>query len=220
MTSRQHDPRDPLIRPFPRHTDAPGVPGVPGVPSRLPLAAAYVTLAGADWLASASPFPRSVHALWIDCPAHPVVLPCGVAFDVVSLPDLFGRRVLERLWEKGPGSGPVAAQRGRLQLFAAPGTAQRLPALLGWEEWSRAMPPLLCHGTGDTVTLPPLYPPGADEPVPPPSRWVVAPEVRYPWLPDAEALLWACVRVARAEAGSPLAELPRRAADRAPEPAL
>ncbi|MFE0046841.1 bifunctional DNA primase/polymerase [Streptomyces albireticuli] len=173
--------------------------GPPG-PRTQPPTAAYVTLAGADWLASASRFPRSVHALWADNPAAPLVLPCGTVFDVVGVPALFGRRVLDRLWAGGPGSGPVAVQRGRLLLFAAPGTAQRLPALLGWEEWARAMPPLLCHGTGDAVTVPPLYPQGEEEPVPPASRWLVAPEVRHPWLPDAEVLLWACVRVARAAA--------------------
>ncbi|MCC3773247.1 bifunctional DNA primase/polymerase, partial [Streptomyces sp. UNOC14_S4] len=126
--------------------------------------AAPVTLAGADWLASATPEPYRVHAQWAENPAAPVVLPCGTVFDVVGLPALFGRKVLDRLWAGGPGSGPVAAQRGRLLVFASPGTAQRLPALLTWEEWARAMPPLLCHGTGDAVTAPPLYPPAEDEP--------------------------------------------------------
>jgi hypothetical protein len=279
--------------------------------------AAYVTSAGADWLASASPFPRSVHALWAHRPATPVVLPCGTAFDVVSLPPLFGRRVVSRLWTDGPGTGPVAAQRGRILLFATPGTAQRLPALLGWEEWGPAAPTLLCHGRGDTVTIPPLYPPDppepagdpphsvpgpadhperrlpgrpglpaghtaahtavpgrpasdrprsdphvsdhpqpdrreADHPQPGPSpdqrgpdqqpgpevgprsarpdpsagdvralqpaapagRWLVAPDVRRPWLPGAEALLWACVRTVRADASG----LGRRAVTSAPAP--
>ncbi|MFC5720400.1 bifunctional DNA primase/polymerase [Streptomyces gamaensis] len=177
-------------------------PPVPPSPSSS-TPAVWVPLAGADWLASASPHPRAVHALWAEQPDAPAVLPCGRAFDVVGVPALFGRRVLDRLWAAGPGSGPVAAQRGRLLLFAAPGTAQRLPALLAWEEWARAMPPLLCHGVGDAVTVPPLYPPGEDEPVPPSCRWLIAPEARHPWLPGPEALLWACVRVARAEAGSP-----------------
>ncbi|GAA0458261.1 bifunctional DNA primase/polymerase [Streptomyces sp. NPDC046215] len=195
-------PRDePLIRPrepLPERRPRIPQPRLPHTP------ATYVTLGGADWLASASPHPHSVHALWAESPAAPIVLPCGTAFDVVGVPALFGRRVLDRLWTNGPGSGPVAAQRGRLLLFAAPGTAQRLPALLTWEEWARAMPPLLCHGTGDAVTVPPLYPPGEDEPAPPASRWLVAPEARHPWLPDAEGLLWACVRVARASADTAL----------------
>lgn len=162
--------------------------------------AACVTPAGADWLASASRFPRSVQALWSDNPTACLVLPCGSAFDVISAPTLFGRRMLDRLWSAGPGSGPVAAQRGRLLVFAAPGTAQRLPALLGWEEWAgrgEALPPLLCHGVGDAVTVPALCPPGESEPAPPPTRWLVAPEARHPWLPGPDVLLWACVRASR-----------------------
>ncbi|MBZ4319297.1 bifunctional DNA primase/polymerase [Streptomyces huiliensis] len=157
-----------------------------------------VSAAGAEWLASASPLPRSVLALWGADPGSTLLLPCGRAFDVIGVPALFGRRMLDRLWSDGPGSGPVAAQQGRLLLFAAAGTAQRLPALLGWEEWARAVPPLLCLGTGDAVTVPPPYPPDGTEPVPPASRWVVAPDVRHPWLPGPDVLLWACVRTARA----------------------
>ncbi|MGP8301613.1 bifunctional DNA primase/polymerase [Streptomyces inhibens] len=178
--------------------------------------AAYVTLAGAEWLASASPHPDEMHALWATQPAAPSVLPCGSAFDVINAPALFGRRMVDRLWSDGPGSGPVAAHRGRILLFAAPGTAQRLPALLVWEEWAGAVPPLLCHGSGDAVTVPPLHPrlgtadaaradgalPAIDDPVgAAASRWLVAPDVRNPWLPGPDVLLWACVRAARSVAG-------------------
>lgn len=97
--------------------------------------AAQVTAAGAAWLAGAAPYPRSTLAQWEEHPTAPGVLPCGSAFDVVNVPALFGRRMLERLWAEGPGSGPVATHRGRMLLFAAPGTAQRLPSLLAWEEW-------------------------------------------------------------------------------------
>ncbi|GAA2396868.1 bifunctional DNA primase/polymerase [Streptomyces glaucosporus] len=167
--------------------------------------AAYVTPAGADWLASASAFPRSVHALWSVRPGTPGVLPCGTAFDVVSVGTLFGRRMLDRLWTAGPGTGPVALHGGRMLLFAEPGTAQRLPALLRWREWqgggsgsgdraAETIPPLLCYGFGDAVTVPPPVP---GEGCPPGTRWLVAPDVRHPWLPGADALLWACVRAAR-----------------------
>ncbi|MEC3994364.1 bifunctional DNA primase/polymerase [Actinacidiphila sp. DG2A-62] len=184
---------------------------------------ASVTAEGAAWLASASAFPRSVEALWSARPSTPSVLPCGTAFDVVNVPALFGRRVLEQLWAQGPGSGPVAVHRDRLLLFAVPGAARRLPALLRWEEWSAAVPPLLCHGAGDAVTVPPLYGPlpgegrdggdsrdggdGGDGPAGSAgaSRWVVAPDVRHPWLPTAEVLLWACVRAARRTGTSPAA---------------
>ncbi|MET9520952.1 bifunctional DNA primase/polymerase [Streptomyces coeruleorubidus] len=166
--------------------------------------ASYVTPDGAAWLASAGTYPRSTLALWEERPGAPVVLPCGSVFDVVSAPAMFGRRMLDRLWDDGPGSGPVAEFRGRMLLFAAPGTAQRLPALLEWEEWgaggrTRPVPPLLCHGTGDAVTVPPTT--GVDSPSGASgragARWLVAPDCRQPWLPGPEVVLWAAVRAAR-----------------------
>ncbi|MFJ5993643.1 bifunctional DNA primase/polymerase [Streptomyces sp. NPDC092370] len=186
--------------------------------------ASDVTPAGAAWLASAGTYPRSTLALWVERPDAPVVLPCGSVFDVVSAPAMFGRRMLDRLWDDGPGSGPVAEFRGRMLLFAAPGTAQRLPALLEWEEWGArdrreahrtdAVPPLLCHGIGDAVTVP-APSQSASTPGPAPaartgsgsggatipsrsgSRWLVAPDTRQPWLPGPEVVLWAAVRAAR-----------------------
>ncbi|MFG2477201.1 bifunctional DNA primase/polymerase [Streptomyces fagopyri] len=256
--------------------------------------ASGVTPDGAAWLASAGTYPRSTLALWEDRPTAPVVLPCGTTFDVVNVPAIFGRRMLDHLWDEGPGSGPVAVFRGRMLLFSAPGTAQRLPSLLEWEEWGArgaegsrdtwdswhsggidgidgiddgdgtggiddiagtdgiddfrdpreprgqrggpgdvrpsgvtggpacpgglgrvgAIPPLLCHGTGDAVTVPALRDGGTacvrspgdgtgpDPAARPESRWLVAPDTRHPWLPGAEILVWAAVRAARATASA------------------
>lgn len=167
-----------------------------------------VTTDGAAWLASAETYPRSALAHWRSRPTAPAVLPCGSVFDVVSVPAVFGRRMLDRLWDEGPGSGPVAAHRGRMLLFAAPGTAQRLPSLLEWEEWGSAVPGVLCHGTGDAVTVPPMAQEHRENPASGrreghlESRWLVAPDARHPWLPGPEVVLWACVRAARAAAGS------------------
>ncbi|MEU4036567.1 bifunctional DNA primase/polymerase [Streptomyces collinus] len=158
------------------------------------------TSEGAAWLASAGTYPRSTLALWRERPDAPLVLPCGTAFDVISAPAVFGRRMLDRLWDDGPGSGPVAVVRGRTLLFAAPGTAQRLPSLMAWEEWGSqradAVPSLLCHGTGDAVTVPALD--SGDSPATGGCRWLVAPDTRHPWLPGPEVVLWAAVRAARA----------------------
>ncbi|MGF0176252.1 bifunctional DNA primase/polymerase [Streptomyces sp. Marseille-Q5077] len=164
--------------------------------SNAPFSPASLTADGAAWLASAEPYPRSTRALWDEQPTAPVVLGCGSVFDIVSAPAIFGRRMVDRLWEEGPGSGPVAMLRGRMLLFAAPGTAQRLPSLLRWEELGRVgdVPPLLCHGAGDAVTVPG----GSAADTPSGSRWLVAPDTRSPWLPGPEVLLWAAVRAARA----------------------
>ncbi|WPO73601.1 bifunctional DNA primase/polymerase [Streptomyces sp. KN37] len=178
-------------------------------PARTSRDACRVTAEGAAWLASAETYPRSALSHWRARPTAPAVLPCGSAFDVVSVPAVFGRRMLDRLWEEGPGSGPVAAHRGRMLLFAAPGTAPRLPSLLEWEEWGRAVPSVLCHGTGDAITVPPLTTAAdttAEDAAPEnarlDSRWLVAPDTRHPWLPGPEVMLWACVRAARSVASS------------------
>ncbi|MER7516064.1 bifunctional DNA primase/polymerase [Streptomyces sp. NPDC126499] len=153
---------------------------------------ARVTEEGAAWLASATARPCDTLARWQERPTAPAVLSCGRVFDVVNVEPIFGRRMLDRLWAEGPGSGPVAVHRGRMLLFAAPGTAQRLPALLDWEEYGDTVPRPLCHGTGDAVTVPPLTPQDTSGP-----RWLVAPDTLGPWLPGPEVLLWACVRAAR-----------------------
>jgi hypothetical protein len=158
----------------------------------------YVTVAGEAWLASASDYPRSLRALRESRPCAPTVLPCGRTFDVVNMPSLFGRRVLDELWAAGPGCGPVATHRGRILLFAQVGTADQLRTLLTWEEWARELPPLLCHGQGDAVTVPPVQRALDGPPDPGNSgRWIVAPDTLDPWLPGTAALLRACVRAAR-----------------------
>lgn len=123
--------------------------------------AAYVTPAGADWLASASASPRGVQALWAGDPTAAVTLPCGTAFDVISMDALFGRRVVGRLWTDGPGTGPVAARGGRVMLFATPGTAQRLAgaARLGGVGCDRSPAALLRAGRrGDRAAAVPAGP--------------------------------------------------------------
>jgi hypothetical protein len=153
------------------------------------------------WLASSSTNPRSTQALWADRPSAPIVLPCGGVFDAVSLTGLSGRRVLEQLWTSGPGTGPVAAHRGRVLLFTAPGTAQRLPSLIAWEEWGSPVPPVLCHGPGDAITVPPVSSGGV--PAPPATRWLVAPATGNPWLPTTDVILWACRRTANTGGETP-----------------
>lgn len=161
----------------------------------------YVTVAGEAWLASASEYPRSMRALWESRPWAPAVLPCGRAFDVISMPAVFGRKVLDELWASGPGCGPVASFRGRTLLFVQPGAAPRLRSLLAWEEWAREVPPLLCHGQGDAVTVPPMQRmvDAPDSPGTGAGRWIVAPDSTEPWLPGAAVVLWASVRAARGD---------------------
>ena len=172
----------------------------------------YVTVAGAAWLASASEFPRSTKALLLTRPWAPITLPCGRVFDVLTLPGLFGRRVLDALWTSGPGYGPVASRLGRTLLFARVGTAERLHSLLSWEEWAPEVPTALCHGTGDAVTVPPVQRlvDAPDFPGRGAGRWIVPPDSRQPWLPGAPALLRACVRASAPTSRSGRSALPGR----------
>ncbi|WNI15665.1 hypothetical protein [Actinacidiphila sp. ITFR-21] len=135
--------------------------------ARRPEHSGGATAEGAAWLTSAAARPGGAAAAWPPRPTAPGVLRCGTVFDVVNLPALFGRRVLAQLWAAGSGCGPVAVHRGRVLLLVAPGTAQRLPSLLSWEEWGDRVPPMLCHGVGDAVTLPPLRAPAPDRRRPP-----------------------------------------------------
>ncbi|WP_340561319.1 hypothetical protein [Streptomyces sp. GSL17-111] len=161
-------------------------------------------LDGAAWLASASPFPRSVRALWAAFPDRTQPLPCGTVFDVVSVPAVFGRRMVGHLASTGDataGPGPVAVDRGRALFFALPGTARRLPALLRWEEWhgqpdAEAVPPLLGYGLGDVVGVPAPPLPGG-----PGARWLVPPDAAAARPTGARELLWAAVRAVRAGRG-------------------
>ncbi|WP_431782333.1 bifunctional DNA primase/polymerase [Streptomyces chumphonensis] len=155
----------------------------------------------AAWLASASPFPRSVRALWAAFPDRPQPLPCGTVFDVVSVPAVFGRRMVGHLASAG-GAGPVAVDRGRALFFARPGTARRLPALLRWEEWhgqpvAEAVPAFLGYGPGDVVGVPAPPLPGGSG-----TRWLVPPDGTIAARPTgARELLWAAVRTVRAGRG-------------------
>src|SRR4051812_22206944 len=94
--------------------------GCPALDVR-PAPATQVTHEGAAWLASPCPPPRGALAVWEERPAAPAVLPCGTAFDVVNVPLVLGRRMLDLLWAEGPGCGPAAVHRGRILLFTAPG---------------------------------------------------------------------------------------------------
>ncbi|GAA3740603.1 SCO3374 family protein [Streptomyces tremellae] len=100
-----------------------------------------------------------------------VALATGVAFDALELPAQAGRTVvdrLDRLRGQGPDaparpvSGPVAisADRARMWLLLAPGSADEVPGLLDWLEWGGIDLDLDALGTGRSfpAPLPPRWP--------------------------------------------------------------
>ncbi|MFD7728802.1 bifunctional DNA primase/polymerase [Kitasatospora phosalacinea] len=106
------------------------------------------------------------------CPADaPLLLPTGHRFDVLDVPAQPGLQALVRLERMGTQVGPVlASPAGRLLLFVAPGTAERLPDLLYRMGWDDASLDLTCHGLGSYLAAPPtpLGPLG-------PMRWLRRP---------------------------------------------
>ena len=133
------------------------------------------------------------------------MLPCGSVFDVVNVPSIFGRRMLDRLWAEGPGSGPGRVHRGRMLLFAAPGTAQRLPSLLAWEEWHGAdgRRSRRCSATAPATPSPSRPWPARSAENAAAARWLVAPDTRRPWLPGPDVLLGPASGRRKSEARGP-----------------
>ncbi|MFF0298104.1 bifunctional DNA primase/polymerase [Kitasatospora sp. NPDC004615] len=128
------------------------------------------------------------------CPADaPLLLPTGHQFDVLDVPAQPGLQALVRLERMGTQIGPVlASPTGRLLLFVAPRTAERLPDLLYRMGWDDASLDLACHGLGSYLAAPPvaLGPLG-------PMRWLRRPTADNP-PPEARLLLgtlaYACHR--------------------------
>jgi hypothetical protein len=105
-------------------------------------------------------------------PDAPPRLATGVRFDVLELPARAGRAVVDRLdrgdragrpaGPSGPVTGPVAlsANRSRMWLLLAPGSADEVPGLLDWLEWGGIALDLGALGAGRSIPapLPPRWP--------------------------------------------------------------
>ncbi|WP_405011430.1 bifunctional DNA primase/polymerase [Kitasatospora sp. NBC_01539] len=101
----------------------------------------------------------------------PVLLPAGLHFDVLDVPEQAGLQALVRLERMGTQVGPViSSPTGRMLFFVAPGTAGRLPELLYRTGWDDAALDLVCHGAGTYVAAPPTVLDGLG-----PMRWLRRP---------------------------------------------
>ncbi|QHA09801.1 hypothetical protein GQF42_24865 [Streptomyces broussonetiae] len=88
-------------------------------------------------------------------PGRPLRLLTGVRFDVLDVPAEAGAGALRHL---APGS-PVALRGDRMELLVAAGSAEELPGLLDWLEWSAVALDLRVLGTGESLEapVPPLW---------------------------------------------------------------
>ncbi|MFE3167432.1 SCO3374 family protein [Streptomyces sp. NPDC059224] len=88
-----------------------------------------------------------------EAPGEPLRLVTGVRFDVLDVPAPAGAKALRHL---GPGS-PVALQGDRMLLLVAAGSAEEVPGLLDWLEWSALaldLRALGAHGLMDAPARP------------------------------------------------------------------
>lgn len=83
-------------------------------------------------------------------PGRPLRLLTGVRFDVLDVPAEAGAGALRHL---APGS-PVALRGDRMRLLVAAGSAEELPGLLDWLEWSAVALDLRVLGAGDAMEAP------------------------------------------------------------------
>ncbi|MGW2423219.1 SCO3374 family protein [Streptomyces sp. NPDC001709] len=87
---------------------------------------------------------------WATVPGRPLRLLTGVRFDVLDVPAEAGAGALRHL---APGS-PVALRGDRMELLVAVGSAEELPGLLDWLEWSAVALDLRVLGTGRAMEAP------------------------------------------------------------------
>ncbi|MFI6354187.1 SCO3374 family protein [Streptomyces sp. NPDC050743] len=87
---------------------------------------------------------------WATVPGRPLRLLTGVRFDVLDVPAEAGAGALRHL---APGS-PVALRGDRMELLVAVGSAEELPGLLDWLEWSAVALDLRVLGAGDAMEAP------------------------------------------------------------------
>ncbi|MBL0804365.1 bifunctional DNA primase/polymerase, partial [Streptomyces albidoflavus] len=123
--------------------------------------------------------------LWAPYGGAAMMLPVGVAFDILDVAERAGRRALVRLERMGLPLGPVAVTpEGRAQFFVAPGSARALPGLLyrmGWDDADLDLRPL---GPGTYITAPPSDRAGLG-----PVRWLRSPRRRLGGRPPEARLL-------------------------------
>ncbi|MEV5873356.1 SCO3374 family protein [Streptomyces sp. NPDC052101] len=147
---------------------------------------------------------------WATVPGRPLRLLTGLRFDVLDVPAEAGAGALQRL---GTGS-PVAVRGDRMHLLVAAGSAEELPGLLDWLEWSAVALDLRVLGEGDVLEAP-LPPVGVRTPVRPGAAPLRAGSVQGAavWLRppgpggEAEASLPAMPAVGRARSAPDLVRL-------------
>ncbi|MFJ9834456.1 bifunctional DNA primase/polymerase [Streptomyces sp. NPDC101169] len=147
-----------------------------------------------DWAGQATGSATAVRRMWQQQPAASVLLPTGLTFDAVSVPESAGFLALARMQRMELTLGPVTLTPDRrMQFFVLPGATAKVPGLVRTLGWSPASLDLVALGEGDYVAAPPTRF-GSRGAV----QWACRPTPANRWLPDAEELIpplaYACGR--------------------------
>ncbi|MGW5326375.1 bifunctional DNA primase/polymerase [Streptomyces sp. NPDC004014] len=147
-----------------------------------------------DWAAQATGSASAARRMWQQQPAASILLPTGLTFDAVSVPESAGFLALARMERMALTLGPVTLTPDRrMQFFVLPGAAAKIPGVLRKLGWSPASLDLVALGEGNYVAAPPTRF-GSRGAV----QWVCRPTPANRWLPDAEELVpplaYACGR--------------------------
>ncbi|MFE5405269.1 bifunctional DNA primase/polymerase [Streptomyces sp. NPDC056580] len=147
-----------------------------------------------DWAAQATGSVSAARRMWQKQPAASILLPTGLTFDAVSVPESAGFLALARMQRMGLTLGPVTLTPDRrMQFFVLPGAAAKIPGVVRKLGWSPASLDLVALGEGNYVAAPPTRF-GSRGAV----QWACRPTPANRWLPDAEELVpplaYACGR--------------------------
>ncbi|MFJ3718999.1 bifunctional DNA primase/polymerase [Streptomyces sp. NPDC090057] len=147
-----------------------------------------------DWADQATGSATVVRRMWQQQPAASVLLPTGLTFDAVSVPESAGFLALARMQRMELPLGPVTLTPDRrMQFFVLPGATAKVPGLVRTLGWSPASLDLVALGEGNYVAAPPTRF-GSRGAV----QWACRPTPANRWLPDAEELIpplaYACGR--------------------------
>ncbi|WP_167530040.1 bifunctional DNA primase/polymerase [Streptomyces calvus] len=147
-----------------------------------------------DWMSEATGSATVARRMWQERPTASILLPTGLTFDTVSVPETAGFLALARMRRMELALGPVTLTPDRrMEFFVLPGAAAKVPDLLRRLGWAPSSLDLTVRGEGDFVAAPPTRV-GSRGAV----QWACRPTVANRWLPDAEELMsplaYACGR--------------------------
>ncbi|MET7293218.1 bifunctional DNA primase/polymerase [Streptomyces griseoloalbus] len=147
-----------------------------------------------DWKAQATGSATVARRMWQKQPTASILLPTGLTFDAISVPETAGFLALARMERMELTLGPVTlTPERRMEFFVLPGASAKVPDLVRKAGWTLSSLDLAVRGEGDYVAAPPTRF-GCRGAV----QWACRPTAANRWLPDAEELIpplaYACGR--------------------------